>query len=91
MVYFYERDREDFTLGVGDDPAAFFFGDAIWCVHPIERLVGAAIGMNGHTPVGLHHDEPSRQWKVSRQPAGVINGTSGDDKTHEAVIVGAAN
>ena len=89
MVHFNERDRENFALGVGDDPAAFFFGDAIWCVHPIKRFVRSAIGMDGHATIGLHHDESSRQWKVGRPPTGVVDRTGGDDKTHEVVIVGA--
>jgi hypothetical protein len=91
VMNFNQGDGEDLTLWVRDDPAAFFFGDAIWGVHPIHWFVGATIGMNGHTPVCLHHDEASRQRKVSRQSAGVIDGTSGDDKTHEVVIVGVAS
>ncbi|CAB4943449.1 unannotated protein [freshwater metagenome] len=90
-MHFYERDRENFALGVGDNPATFFFGNAIGSIHPIQRFVRAAVGMDGHASIGLHHDEASRQRKMSRQATGVINGTGGDDKTHEVVIVGAAS
>jgi hypothetical protein len=29
----------------------------VWCSHPVEGLIGAAVGMNCYTSIGLDHDK----------------------------------
>jgi len=84
-----ESDGEDLALGIGDDPSPLFFRNAIGGIHPVEWLIGATVRVNRHATIGLHHDEASCQRKVSRESAGIVDRTRGDDETHEDVIVGA--
>jgi len=42
-----ELDRQPLTLGIGDDPDVTLVGERIRSVHPVERLVGPPIGMDG--------------------------------------------
>ena len=41
--------------------------------HPVERLVGAAVGVHQHRAVGLDHQHPGRHREVGGQPAGVVD------------------
>ena len=36
-------------------------------VHPVQRLVGPAVGVDRHAAVGLDHDQPQRRRQVGRQ------------------------
>ena len=54
--------------------------------HPVQRLVCAAVGMDGHTAVGLDHDETLRSGQVSRQSPVVVDGALRNDKTHDVVL-----
>ena len=54
--------------------------------HPVERLVGAAVGVDEHRAVGLDHQHPGRHRQVGRQPSGVVDLAARDDQPHEAGI-----
>ena len=58
-------------------------------VHPVQRLVRAAVGMDRHAAVGLHHDQPGRLGKVGVEPTGVVDRTAGDHQTHGATLSGS--
>ena len=51
-------------------------------VHPVQRLVRATVGVDGHAPVGLHHDQPRRLGEVGGQAAGVVDRAAGDHEAH---------
>jgi hypothetical protein len=36
----------------------------VWCSHPIEGLIGTAIGMNGYTAISFDHDKAERLWQA---------------------------
>ena len=50
--------------------------------HPVERLVGAAVGVHQHRPVGLDHQHPGRHRQVGGEPAGVVDLAARDDESH---------
>ena len=50
--------------------------------HPVQRLVGAAVGVDQHRPVSLDQQEPGGKGEMGFEPANIINGTSGYDKSH---------
>ena len=77
-----KRDREPLPFRVGDDPAVVFLDERVGGVHPIERLVGATVGVDGHAPIGLHHDEPGRLRQVGGEPPLVVDTAVGDDNAH---------
>ncbi len=77
-----ERDGQPLALGIGDHPAPLLLDEVVGGVHPVERLVGAAVGVHGDAAVGLHHDEASRQRQVCGQPAVVVHGAIGDHDAH---------
>ncbi len=52
---------------------SLLFGEVVWGVHPIERFVGSAVGVDGHTSVGLHHHETGCLRKVGRQLALIVD------------------
>ena len=52
-----EGNGQRLPLGVGHDPPVVLLHQVIWRVHPVERLVGATVGVDGDTAVGLHHDQ----------------------------------
>ena len=41
--------------------------------HPVERLVRAAVGVDEHGAVGLHHDQPPGLGQMRRQAADVVD------------------
>jgi len=51
--------------------------------HPVQRLVGTAVGVDQDRAVGLDHQDPGRHREVRRQPAGVVDLAAGDDESHE--------
>ena len=51
-----DTDVEFLPLGVGHQPAVLLLDEGVGSVHPVERFVGAPIGVDGHTSVGLDHD-----------------------------------
>ena len=56
--------------------------DRAWRVHPVERLVGAIVGMDRHRPVGLDENQPDGHREVGRQLPGVIDLAAGNHQTH---------
>ena len=54
--------------------------------HPVQRLVGAAVGVHQHRPVVLDHDQPGRHRQVGGQPARVVDLAARNDESHEAAI-----
>ena len=54
--------------------------------HPVQRLVGAAVGVHQHRSVGLEHQHPGGHRQVGGQPSGVVDLTAGHDESHEARI-----
>ena len=54
--------------------------------HPVQRLVGAAVGVHQHRSVGLEHQHPGGHRQVSGQPSGVVDLTAGHDESHERRI-----
>ncbi len=77
-----EPDGELFVLRVGDHPLVRFLYEAVRGIHPVQRLVGTAVGVDGHTAVRLHHDQTSGERQVRREPALVVDGASRDDESH---------
>ena len=56
-------------------------------VHPVQRLVGADVGVDGHAAVGLDHDQPDRRRQRGRQAAVVGGRAAGDEDAHRAATV----
>ncbi len=54
--------------------------------HPVQRLVGAAVGVDQHRAVGLDHQHPRRHREVGGQPSGVVDLAPGNDESHGAGI-----
>ena len=57
-------------------------GERIRRVHPVERFVRAAIGMDGDASIGLHHDQPHGFRQVSIEATAIVDGAAGNDKAH---------
>ena len=51
-------------------------------VHPVQRLVGAAVGVDGHAAVGLDHDQPGGHREVGGESTLVVDRAAGDDEAH---------
>jgi hypothetical protein len=77
-----EGDRQRLALGAGDHPMVAVVGEGVGRVHPVQRLVGTAVGVDGDASVGLHHDQPHGLWQVGRQAAGIVDRAAGDHETH---------
>ena len=54
--------------------------------HPVERLVGAAVGVDQHGAVRLEHQHAGGQRQVGRQPSGVVHLAARDDDPHDGRI-----
>ena len=54
--------------------------------HPVQRLVGAAVGVHQHRAVGLEHQHPGGHRQVGAQPSGVVDLAAGHDESHERRI-----
>ena len=50
--------------------------------HPVQRLVGAAVGVHEHRAVGLDHQHPGRHRQVGGQPSGVVDLAARDHDPH---------
>ena len=88
MQHFEQVDDQLLALGVGHNPVVTIVGDGVGSVHPVERLIRAAVGMNGNATIGFHHDEANRFGEMSREAPVVINGAASDNKTHEIARLG---
>ena len=54
--------------------------------HPVEGLVGAAVGVDEEAAVGLQHQQPRGERQVRAQPAGIVDGAVGNDETHRNIL-----
>jgi acyl dehydratase len=52
-----EGNGERLALGVRHHPPPFLLDERVGGVHPVERFVGPAVGVDGDTAIGLDHDE----------------------------------
>ena len=87
VVDLRDRDREPLAGLVDDRPAADagvvdVRGETARRAHPVQRLVGATVSMDGHAAVGFDHDQPVGLREVGSQLACVVNGTAGNDQAH---------
>lgn len=73
-VDFVHRDTKGLALGRYDFPYVTVFYEPIRCVHPVQWLVSAPIGMDRHTAVGLDHNQAVRRWKVGGKTSVVVDG-----------------
>ena len=80
----FEDGDGDLVFAVGDDPHVVVDSQLIGRVHPVERLVRAAVGVDGDATVGLDHDEAHRLGQVRVEPALVVDGAASDDEAHPA-------
>ena len=64
----------------------FSHGDRTRRRHPVQRLIGAALGVDEHRPVTLEHDDALSRIQVGAQPTGVINGAGSNNNTHPASL-----
>jgi hypothetical protein len=55
--------------------------------HPVERLVGAAVGMDEHRPVGLHDEQPQGGREMGGEPAVVVDAAPRDDESHTRTLL----
>ena len=63
------------AVGLGD-------GDRAGRAHPVEWLVGAAVGVHEHTPVGLDHQQTGGHRQVRAETPGIVNRTFRNYKAH---------
>ena len=81
-------DGEDELLAglVGDRPGAGAVDElvleAAGRAHPVQRLVGAVVGVDGHRAVGLDQQEAGRHRQVGGEPSDVVDGAAGNDQAH---------
>ena len=59
-------------------------------IHPVERLVGTTVGVDGHAAVGLDHDETDGGGQVGLQPTVVVDTAAGDHEPHRRQARGRA-
>ena len=51
--------------------------------HPVQRLVGPAVGVHEHRAVGLDQEQPGRQRQVGGQPPVVVDAARRDHQSHD--------
>ena len=54
--------------------------------HPVERLVGAAVGVDQHRAVRLEHQHARRERQVGGQPPGIVHLAARHDDPHDGRI-----
>jgi hypothetical protein len=79
---FMKSDCHCFALGVANNPMIFIVFDDIGRVHPVQRFVGASIGVDGNASVGLHHDESQSFRQTGLQATGIFHGATRYKKSH---------
>ena len=67
-------DGQLLSLGIGDHPAVIEILDMVRSVHPVERLVSAAVRMDSYAPISLDHQQSDGRGQVGGQPAFIIYG-----------------
>ena len=79
-------DDQLLALGVGHLPQPVVLAQRVGGVHPVEGLVGTAVGVDGHASVGLHHHEANRFRQVGGESALVVDGAASDDEPHRREV-----
>src|SRR4051794_3489848 len=73
---------------VGDRPRADTVGELVLeragRAHPVQRLVGAVVGVDRDRPVRLDQQQPAGHREVGGEPPDVVDRAAGDDQTHGA-------
>ncbi len=57
--------------------------------HPVQRLVRAVVGVDGHRAVRLDQDQPRGHRQVRTEPTGVVHLTARNDQSHPVNLPGA--
>jgi len=81
-----DRDDELLAGGVRHRPSVVADHQAVRSVHPVQGLVRPAVGVDGHAPVLLHHDEPSGHREMGGQATLVVHRAPGDDEPHRRLL-----
>jgi len=50
--------------------------------HPVERLIGAVVGMDTHRTVGFDEKQPTGRRQVGGKPTEVVHPALGDHESH---------
>jgi len=81
-------DQRVAAAGRGDppDPGVGVDHQPVGSIHPVERLVGAAVGVDRDAAVGLDHDEAHRLGQVRGEPPLVVDGAAGDHEPHRGQV-----
>jgi hypothetical protein len=58
----------------------------VWCSHPVEGLIGAAVGMNCYTAISLDHHEAQRLRETRFEPSGIFNSAPSNEESHNNSI-----
>jgi hypothetical protein len=82
MKDFVKSDGHRFALGVTNDPMVFIVFDDVRGVHPVERLIGTTVGMDGNASVSLHHDESQSFRQARLQATGIFHCATRYKKSH---------
>jgi ABC-2 type transport system ATP-binding protein len=90
-----DRDEQLLASLVLDNPKGLVgleFGLADLCharwTHPVQWLVGPAIGVDEHRAIGLDHDHSNGLGQVRREAPDVVHGAPGDDDSHLETVPG---
>jgi len=51
--------------------------------HPVQRFVGAVVGMDRDRAVGLDQDQPGGHGEVGVQASRIVDRAAGDDEAHD--------
>ena len=78
-----QGDGQRLTLGIRHGPVVAVVDETVRSVHPVQRFVGSAVGVDGHTAVVLHHDQPHGLGEVGGEPTGVVDGAASDHEAHD--------
>jgi hypothetical protein len=81
-----DGDRERLAPRVGHHDAVVVLRDRVGRVHPVDRLVGAAVGVDGDAAVALDHDEAHRLGERGVESTGVGDGAAGDEQAHRVSL-----
>ena len=82
-----EGDGEGLALWVRDHPHGVVLHDGVGRVHPVEWLVGAAVGVDSHATIGFDHDEAQCHREMVIEAPSIVDAAAGDDQSHRRVPV----
>jgi hypothetical protein len=78
----FDVDLESLASLVDHFPFALAHGERARWSHPVEWLVGTAVGVDQHASVGLDHEQTNSTFQSRGEPTGVGDAAAGDDQTH---------